>query len=489
MPPPIQQVVNQAQQYFKAGQFEQARDAARTALKLKKDHPVALHVLGASLGRLGQNLESRKHLRKLVRFPGRPPRVFFDLGYTYQAEGKLDRALDVLRQGIQQCPHDGFLLRAAAELLRMMRRPQDAFELLQPEIEAGNTDPDVVVAFVVACKQSRNPRPAIDLVEPRLGDLEMDDTHRMHAHFALGQCNETLDRYDNAFEHYARANALKGATFDPAEHARVVDRVIASWTSEAIAALPHPAIDTSRLVIVGGMPRSGTSLVEQILSVHPDVAPGGEINRLVNIVGPARDEQSPPAMYLHDPGVLTQAEVDRIALEYMQVLREIDPRTRYVTDKVPLNVTRLGEINAALPDARIIICRRDAIDTCLSCFSFDFGGRLPWAYDLSHLGAFYRDYERLVEHWKRVVDLRIHEVVYEELVSDQERCTRALLDFLDLPFHEPCLRPHESGRLTRTASMEQVTRPVYKTSLGRADRFGANLDPLRAALNAERTTG
>lgn len=479
--PSFQQSIAEAQRFFQANQYAPARDAAKAALRERRDHPGALHILGAAQARLGNLTEARRNLRKALRSPQATARVHYDLAFTYQHEDKMDRALETLHKGLRDHADDAFLLRATSDLLRMMRRNDEAFDIIRPAIEAGSREPDILVAFAVACVRARRPQEAVDLFEPRL-DESMPSRERMHALFALGQCHEQLEQYEQAFDCYRRANVLKGATYHPHAHTEVIDRVMAGWTPEAVAALPTPDIDTSRAVFILGMPRSGTSLIEQILSIHPDVSPGGEINRFHRFLEPARDRQSIPSIYVHEPGVLDQAEVDRIARGYLSVLEEIDPSTRYVTDKVPLNVMRLGEIAAALPQARIIHCVRTPLDTCLSCYTYDFGGSLPWAYGLEDLGAFYRDYERLVNHWKRVLKLPILDVVYEDLVSDQETGTRAMLEFLDLPWHEPCLRPHESDRLTRTASMDQVRRPVYTSAVGRADRFGAALDPLRRAL-------
>lgn len=478
----LQQHLVEAQRLFQAGQFGPACEAARAALKLRSDQPSALHVLGASQARLGQLTEARRNLRKALRAPNPPARVHFDLAYTYQLEGKFDRALEVLTRAVRDQPDDPFLLRATSEMLRMARRGDEAYALVRPAIDAGSAEPDVLIAFAVACARGGRAQDAVDLVEPRVAGATMQDRDRMHLMFSLGQCHEQLGEYDEAFACYARANELKGASYHPEAHAAVVDRVIAGWTPEAVAALPRPSVDTSRAVFVLGMPRSGTSLVEQILSMHPDVAAGGEINRFHRLLEPARDRQSIPSIYVHEPAVLDQAEVDRIAGAYMQVLASIDGRRRYVTDKVPLNVMRLGEIAAALPGAKVIHCVRRGIDTCLSCFTHDFGGSLPWAYDLAWLGAFHRDYERLAAHWKSVLDLPILEISYEALVGDPEAHTRAMLEFLELPWDEACLRHHESERLARTASMDQVRRPVYTSAIGRAERFGAALDPLRVAL-------
>ena len=483
--PSFQQLANEAQRLFGASEYAQARDAARAALKARRDHPGALHILGASQARLGQTIEARRNLRKAMRGPGATARVHYDLAFTYQHEGKLDRALEILMRGVKEHPADPFLLRATSEMLRMMRRNEEAIEVVRPAIESGSSDPDVLIAFTVGCVRARRAQEAIDVVEPRLEAARIADRELMHLNFSLGQCHEQVEDFDGAFERYARANALKGATYHPEAHAEVVDRVIAGWTPEGVEALPKPEVDTSRAVFVLGMPRSGTSLIEQILSIHPEVAAGGEINRFHRFLEPARQAQSIPSIYIHEPWVLDQGRVNEIASGFMGVLKEVDASTRYVTDKVPLNVIRLGEIGAALPEARVIHCVRAPIDTCLSCFTYDFGGNLPWAYDLSHLGAFHRDYARLVDHWKRVLKLPMLDVVYEDLVKDQETHTRAMLEFLELPWHEACLRPHESDRLTRTASMEQVRRPVYTTAVGRAERFGAHLDPLRRALAGE----
>ncbi|MCA9300062.1 MAG: sulfotransferase, partial [Phycisphaerales bacterium] len=183
-----------------------------------------------------------------------------------------------------------------------------------------------------------------------------------------------------------------------------------------------------------------------------------------------------------DPGRLTSRDLTAQARRFLLMLHDLHPKAARVTDKLPGNGMWLGLIHALFPEARVVHCRRDPIDTCLSCYCFEFAGALSFAYDLESLGRYHIEMDRLMSHWKAVLPMPIHDAVYEDLVTDLDTGARALVEFAGLPWDDACLRFHEAERTVRTASMDQVRRPIYTSSVRRADRFGARLDPLRRAL-------
>ena len=226
------------------------------------------------------------------------------------------------------------------------------------------------------------------------------------------------------------------------------------------------------------MPRSGTTLIEQILASHPQVQGAGELSalpRLVERLGPY-------------PGALPGLNIETATQAGRAYLDEIAPlaqgRARLV-DKMPSNFLHAGLIPILLPQARIIHVRRNPLDTCLSCYSKLFLKEQQFSYDLAELGRFYRGYERLMDHWRSILPAdRFLEVRYEDVVADLETEARRLVDFIDLPWDAACLRFHETSRLVRTASVNQVRSPLFATSIDRWKAYAAQLSPLIEALGA-----
>jgi hypothetical protein len=180
--------------------------------------------------------------------------------------------------------------------------------------------------------------------------------------------------------------------------------------------------------------------------------------------------------------LLTQEHVDSLAQRYLDHLDQLSPDSRRVVDKLPVNFMHLGLIELLFPEAHVIHCMRDPVDTCLSAYFQDFSSNHPYAYNLSNLGAFYQGYKKIMAHWRRVSNLQLFELNYEDLVADHEQVSRALIEFCGLEWDDGCLRFYENKRFVRTASYDQVNRPVYKQSVARWKHYESHLAPLIEAL-------
>ncbi|MGH7111807.1 MAG: sulfotransferase family protein, partial [Stellaceae bacterium] len=231
--------------------------------------------------------------------------------------------------------------------------------------------------------------------------------------------------------------------------------------------------DETPLLIVG-MPRSGTTLVEQIVSAHPEIGAGGELTFWNDTALPLARAGA---------GEIAPAEIERIAREYLALLRRLAPGAARVTDKMPANFRWLGLIHLTVPQARIIHCRRDPIDTCLSNYFAYFSRLHPHSCDRADLVFYYREYLRLMAHWRTVLPPeRYLEIDYEELVADRERMTRRLIAFTGLEWDDACLRPERNDRAVYTASSWQARQPVYGTSVRRWRHYEPWLGELRQLL-------
>jgi len=304
-------------------------------------------------------------------------------------------------------------------------------------------------------------------------------------HFALGRHLAAAGRYEESLDAYARANALKRETLSRRGYGysreRMAQQVDTLGEAFPAASFEQPAAAApDRPVFIVGMPRSGTTLTEQILASHPLVFGAGELGFLGQIAERLRRETGYPQKPT-PAGALAE-----VGAFYLQSIRRLDDSAARVTDKMPANFLHLGLIARLFPAARIIHCRRQPVDTCLSCFQQNFrAADLSWSCDLSDLGHFYCQYDRLMAHWREVLPAgAMLEVDYEDTVADLERQARRLIDFIGLEWDDACLRFHDSDRAVVTASHSQVRRKVYATSVGRWTRYGEGLRPLVVALAA-----
>ena len=301
--------------------------------------------------------------------------------------------------------------------------------------------------------------------------------------FALGKMREDAGRFDDAFAAYAAGNRARAGMFvlDESDAGKWLARTRAAFDAALLAAHPRrPATDGRVPVFVVGMPRSGTSLIEQILASHPHVHGAGEIPDLRDVlVAKAGD----PGGWPERASRLSRAELREIGDAYMDRVFGRAPHATHVVNKTTLNYRHVGLIRMLLPQARIIHALRDPMDTCCSCFTHLFDGdNLPYSYDLQAMGRYYVRYATLVQHWRAVVPDALLDVRYELLVRDTRNQVRRMLDHLGLEWNDACLDFHRNRRVVETASRAQVRQPIYQGSVARWRRFEAHLQPLLALV-------
>jgi hypothetical protein len=291
-------------------------------------------------------------------------------------------------------------------------------------------------------------------------------------------------RYDEAFAMALRANAShQGPQYNPSWHSHYTDVMIRYFSRSRILSMPKATIRSDKPVFIVGMPRSGTSLVEQILASHPAVHGAGELDFIHRVfLGTLDMLHTDVSEYPACLDNLTESQVDGMAHIYLGPLLAFNPAAKRITDKMPLNFLHLGLIAALFPEARIIHCTRDPMDTCLSCFLTHFNRGHEFKHNLTHLGHFYRQYERLMAHWKSVIDLPILDVCYEQVIANPEAQSHRMVEFLGLPWDDRCLNFHDNQRAVVTASLLQVRKPIYDTSVRRWKRYEPHLAALKAAL-------
>jgi tetratricopeptide (TPR) repeat protein len=471
------------------GRFNEAVDSYHSALELRPDLLLARCGLAAALKELGLGFRAEACYREILEIDPNFVQAYIGLGRLFLDSGLYQAARENYQRVLELDPDHPSAAAEFAIVLEHMGSVQEGWETLRPVLQWEGRDKVVTaLAFADISRHVGRQEDALDMIESVLSEAKeasLTPRQQQLLHFAAGRLLDRFGLYDRAFEHYSRGNQFYSETFDCNELANTVSRHMTVFSAEFLRRAPKAKNGSERPVFIVGMPRSGTSLVEQILASHPDVYGAGElddINWMAISLSNTLGSTSPYPECVTD---LTEEKCEMLADKYLERLSVLAPDTaKRVTDKMPGNYLHLGLIALLFPAARIIHCIRDPMDTCLSCYfqSFIRANNHQYSYDLKHLGCAYRQYERMMAHWESVLDLPIMNVSYESLVTNQEQATRDLLAFCGLSWNDKCLRFYEAKRMVVTASYDQVRRPLYKSSIGRWKHYERHLEPLRKAL-------
>lgn len=475
-------LVAEGQRHNRSGNFHAAAGVFRQILKQSPNDVTANFELAIAERGLGKLEESRARLEKLNKAKPQAA-IYHELCLVHRKAGRMEEAIKAIDRALKISPETPQLHAAKAETYSTMGEAGLGYEAIRHLVE-GRTEADLGIAKIFArlAPKLGKREEALAMLRGAIEGGRAAPSELCTAWFVMGELLDGMKDHDGAFQAYAKGNALRRVEYDAGSHSKKVDAMLAAWTRERVRDLPRSGVKTDRPVFIVGMPRSGTSLVEQILASHPRVAGAGELNDVSRMVHRWSGTIAGNIPLLTDVSVLTRPAVEKAAREYVETLREVSVTAARVTDKMPPNFQHLGVISLLFPSAPLLHCVRDPVDTCVSCYFQNFSGNNPFAYDLGHLGRFYRDYERIMAHWRGVLDVPIQDVVYEELVEKQEEGSRRLVGLCGVEWDDACLRFHESERVVLTSSNDQVRRPMYKTSVARWKRYERHLGPLLEAL-------
>ncbi|MDX8456131.1 sulfotransferase [Mesorhizobium sp. VK9D] len=466
------------------GRVAAAVDFFRGAVDIRPEQLAARDNLGSSLKQLGQFDAAEEIYRGTI---GRNPfhvRARTGLAETLQEAGRLDEAITLFRESLSIRPKDAELLYGLGVAMMEKGKLDEAADLARQAVAVA---PAMAKAWLLLTQVKRQTERDKELsgMEAEHAKAPQGSLARMQLSFGLGKANDDLKDYGRAFDYFAEGNAIRrqGIDYDPVRTRDEFEAMKAVLDKAFFEKHKPSDISDDTPIFVVGMPRSGTTLVEQIIASHPQVFGAGELNILKTAVG----KQFPMSMPGGFPAGIADMPDSAFAeagQAYLDMLHTRYPGLRHVTDKMPGNFLLVGFLHMMLPKAKIIHCARDAAATCLSIFKVHFrGDSHRYGYDLGELADFHNLYADIMAHWHKVLPGVVHDVRYEDFVADQEGQTRALMAFLGLPWDDKVLSFHETDRPVRTASAAQVRRPMYQGSVDLWKRYGDRLKPLLDRLN------
>ncbi|MGK7902581.1 MAG: sulfotransferase, partial [Hormoscilla sp.] len=470
----------------------------REALRLQPDYPEAYNILGAILFSLGKFAEAEKAARKAIASQPDRPEAYTNLGAILHNQGRLPESEAALKQAIALKPSYAEAHKNLGVVLKNQGKLAEAEAAFR---EAIACEPGYAEVFkhlgelkkysdTDAQQRDGGALGDIAAMEKLISQSGTSSEESMNLYFALGKAYEDIGNYDRAFDYFTKGNQMKRQSlkFDIANIESYVKRTIEVFTKSLFAQYGKVGLASDLPILIVGMPRSGTTLVEQILASHPQVHGAGELpylNQLTNKLARALSVEVKGAK-LPFPESLTKINASKQLRKagelYIKSLRKHDADARYITDKMPDNCFRIGLLHLILPQVKIIHCLRNPADTCLSCYQKLFAQGQNFSYDLKDLGRYYQLYHRLMQHWHTVLPGHILEVQYEDVVASQEKKAREILEFCGIAWDDACLNFHQTDRTVKTASAAQVRQPIYTTSVQRWRRYEKQLAPLLEAL-------
>ena len=468
------------------GKLGEAAAAYRHAIAIKPTLAEAYGNLGIVLNRQGKFREAVAAYRQAISIRPCNANFYFNLGIALKEHGSLDDVVIAYRQAISIKPDYADAHFNLGLALKEQGKLEESRLALENAVRLSPTSPGKYRVLTDA-KRFRPGDPHLAMMEQlaqRMSSFSHEE--QIELNFALAKAYEDLEDYDRSFQHLLEGNALKRRSirYDQAATMDQLNRTKDVFTIELMDALRDVGDPSTAPIFIVGMPRSGTTLVEQILASHPKVFGAGELNHVINAVAKLalRNEGTTAGF----PEVVTSMRGEafsQFGATYVSAIRALAPNAERVTDKMPLNFAYAGLIHLALPNARIIHVRRDPLDTCFSCFSKLFAEDQPYSYHLGELGRFYRSYQSLMEHWRAILPPGVMlDVDYEEVTANLDMQARRIIRHCGLDWNDACLRYYQINRPVRTASAVQVRQPIYSSSIGRWRPYQHWLRPLMEGL-------
>jgi tetratricopeptide (TPR) repeat protein len=470
------------------GRYRDAELLLERALELAPSFTPARHNYAVVLHRQNKLVTALAQIEQLLVAEPRNPSYRNLHSAVLVRVGEYERAIAIQRELLAEYPRQAKVWMSHGHVLKTAGRPQESIAAYRRSIELA---PSLGEAYwsLANLKTFRFTHAELAAMRTQLEHSELTDEDRLHFHFAAGKALEDQGEHAASFEHYALANELrrKGIDYKADDTSTHLARSKATMTKRFFAERAGLGASAPDPIFIVGLPRSGSTLLEQILSSHSAVEGTMELPDVISIVKElgGRKKRSDVSKYPEILGTLGADELRTLGERYLaqtRVQRKTDA-PRFI-DKMPNNFAHVGLIHLALPNAKIIDARRHPLACCFSNFKQHFARGQHFTYSLEDIGRYYRDYVELMAHWDAVLPGRVHRVIYEAVVDDPENEVRRLLEYCDLPFEQGCLEFYRNDRAVRTASSEQVRQPIYRDGVDYWRHYEPWLEPLKRALGA-----
>jgi len=503
------------------GNAELAADSFYKAIKLQPDFFEALNNLSAVLVELRRATEAKDIIERALKIAPNSNQLLCNVAGFYLLENNLPKALNYANRAYQNAPqftdaleligkisyqsseydkalkfykmaykldHNDDLIGYIAQILERRGEFDEAQKLIEPLIQSGNTNHSLLMTYSALSRKFNNQQEAINAIETKISEGYSDKPSLISLHSELGKQYDALENYDKAFYNYNMANQIERELNKEVENLNEerllnntkkedIDNWFHQYPAEFWNNLPSSNNTSERPIFVIGMFRSGTTLCEQILASHPDVYGAGELQDMsmlsYKIGNPEIHDQSPAPLIK-----LTEKQLSDAAESYLNTLNSHSTEHKRVVDKMPSNFMHVGLISKIFPNAHFVHMIRDPRDVCTSMFFQRFGAQMTYTTDLVELADYHLAYQKVMQYWQEVLNIKIHNVVYEDLLDNQETMTREMLEFCGLEWNEQCLSFHKSKRDVNTPSYDQVRKPLYKKSVARWKNYESYLTPL-----------
>lgn len=458
---------------FKLEKFDDAEVLLDQAAELGEESSSLYMKRANVLERLNRIDEALDSIEKATELTPETPEIIHRKATIQYMAGKTEEALETLEALFEINPNYAHAIATKSEIMQSYGKQEEALKLARRALSIAPNIPHFYFSLSKLKKFTENDPDLLQMESMVKGLHSHGAAQAIGLNFALFKAYEDLKQYDKAFDHLKTGADLKFKTlpFRPEVQKLNFQKTKDNWNAERLEKYKEFGNQDKTPIFIVGMPRSGTTLTEQIISSHPEVFGAGELYYL--------------AAAEKDAGIITPETTKIIGEEYIEMARGISDEARaakFITDKMPSNFSKVGLISAALPNAKIIHTRRNPMDTCLSCYKQLFARGHDWSYELEAMAEHYELYMDLMAHWRENLPGKILEINYEDTVENFENQARKLIDFVGLEWDDACLSPHKQKRAILTASKGQVSKPIYKTSVQGWKRYEEQLQPLAQPL-------
>jgi len=472
--------LQEASAYRQAGYIKEAVTLCMSILDKYPNYHYAMNLLGIIAHQIGQYDLAISHFERTLAIKPNFANAHNDLGLSLQALGRVEEAKNCYERALAIKPDFAVAKNNLGNIFHELGQVEEAITCYEKALAIKQDF--LTVHYNLAMIKPKQEQ--VPIIEKLLTSSSTPEKDVMHCNFALGKIFDSTNSFTKAFEHYFKGNMLKRKTitYDSQNHSDFVERLIKTYSKNYFQEKTKCISDSKLPVFIVGMPRSGTTLIEQIVSNHPQVHGAGELLALARIEKTIAKQFEPSRSYPECISLCNDSTLTRLSDDYLKEIGNYSQDADLIIDKMPDNFLRIGLIKSLFPQARIIHCQRNAMDTCTSIFLNYFVNGNKYAYDLTEIGQYYLDYKRLMEHWSSLFQFEIHNVQYEKLVMNQEIVSRQLFEYLGLEWDDNYLDFHKNKRAVRTTSNLQVRQSIYRNSINRWKQYEEHLGPLIAIL-------